>query len=160
MLKTTLRRKAFALAMIMTFSILLVAATALAGKKGRSEPVKERSKPVYEAYSCTQFIKAKTGGSILVRPDPTVWLDIPKNALESNTVISATMQYKTNSIEFVFGPCGTSFSTPMELKVFWAAAEELDDFTLYGASEIEPEICEWGLLYRIPHFSLYYYRRR
>ena len=89
-------------------------------------------------------------------------LSLQRGTLESDTVISANMVYKSNAIDFVFGPSGTTFNQPMELKVFWDALEDLDDYTLYGEgrSKLEPEICEWGLIYRIPHFSLYYYRRR
>jgi hypothetical protein len=51
-----------------------------------------------------------------------------------------------------------------ELEVSWKIVEGAEDLTLYygeGGEEIEPyEIKKNKIIWRIPHFSLYYFRRR
>jgi hypothetical protein len=72
--------------------------------------------------------------------------------------------YRTGSrVEFAFGPHNIHFVTPaVELKMTWEVlGDDIEDLTLYGEGEaLEPEIQPWGVVWRIPHFSLYYYRRR
>jgi hypothetical protein len=140
---TTLKRRAQVLAAILILAVLLTATT---------------------AFAATRFIKAKRGGTI--RMDRGVWLVIRPGALEEDAVISADMYMTEDSISFEFGPSGTEFDRPAELRVTWQAigGRDVEDVALYGEDgeeiEEEPEIRRWGVVWYIEHFSLYYYRRR
>ena len=140
MLNTTLRKKVQVLALILVMLVFLAATTALAA---------------------TEFIEAKTGGSIRIARG--VWLVIPPRALEEDTVVSAYMIRRRDRVNFIFEPSGLIFRKPAELKISWQAIAGMggDDLTLYGEGmEIEPIIRAWGVVYPIEHFSLYYHRRR
>jgi len=116
-------------------------------------------------FAATKII-GKDGGRIYMKY-PTVFLEIPPNVLETETLISADMVEESGRVSFYFGPDGTTFdSKPALLYVNMADMGDVDDFTLYGESgeEIQPRIVSgigvrW-VTWDIPHFSLYYYRRR
>jgi hypothetical protein len=177
MLNITFNKRAHTLALIVVVSVVVTATTALA--KGRpssptsteetdmsiseSSSTKKKSVSTSESlsYSSTELIKAAEGGTIYV--DPGVQVVIPPGALEEDTVISVSLVFSKDKIEFGFHPSPLSFLIPVDLMLFWHAVGPLglEDFIIYGEGEtVEPEVYEWGALYKIPHFSLYYYRRR
>jgi hypothetical protein len=140
-LNTILWKRAHVLALILVLSVLLTATTALAA---------------------TEVI-GKEGGRIYM--SKTAYLDIPCGALAEKTVISADMVKEKKQTSFYFGPSGTTFApkTPAELWVSWEELGRVESFTLYGddGEFIEPSAkTVFGIMWRIPHFSLYYYRRR
>ena len=143
MLKIIPRKRVYVFALILVLSVLLTAMTALAA---------------------TRLIKAKTGGTINIAPGVN-FIVLP-DALEENTVISADMEETEDGIDFHFGPSGTTFDPPAELRITWQAigGRDVEDITLYGEDgeeiEEEPEITPWGVIWYIEHFSIYYYRRR
>ena len=120
------------------------------------------------AFAATRLIKVDKGGTINVGPG--VNFVVPPNALEEDTEISVDMVRTDDGIDFCFGPSGTTFDPPAELRMTWQAikgtgkATDPEDIRLYNEDgeeiETEPEIRKWGVIWRIPHFSLYYYRRR
>jgi len=118
---------------------------------------------VATAFSATQLVEAKKGGTIHIAPG--VELKILPGALEVDTVISADIIREEDYIGYWFGPDGTTFAKPARLQVSLKVlndVEDVDDFTLYGeyGEEITPRIKGKRLIYHIPHFSLYYFRRR
>jgi hypothetical protein len=142
MLNTILWKRAKALSVVLVLSLLLTATL---------------------AFAATKLIKAKNGGTINIGPG--VNFVIPPEALKVDTVISADMEWTDDYIYFHFGPSGTEFDTPAELRITWQAIDDmgLADLRLYteNGEEIEYEIRKWGMVsYYIEHFSLYYYRRR
>jgi hypothetical protein len=142
MLNTIPKKRARALALVLVLSVLQTAATALAA---------------------TKYIEAGEGGTIDIAEG--VELVIPAGALGEDTVISADMEWADDHIYFHFGPGGTEFGKPAELRITWQAIDDmgLADLHLYSedGEEIEYEIKKWGVVsYYIEHFSLYYYRRR
>jgi len=139
MLSKVLKKRAQLLAVILVLSLLLTATT---------------------AFAVSEYITAKKGGVIGIAQG--VKLVILPRALKEDTLISADMLKKKKRIEFTFEPDGTVFAKPAILKIAWSAIEDLEDLVLYGldGEKIRPRIKGWGLEYRIPHFSLYYFRRR
>jgi hypothetical protein len=141
MLHTIVKKRAQILALSLVLSVLLIAAT---------------------AFASTEVI-GKEGGRIYL--SPTAYLDVPCGALEEDTVISADMVKEKKLTSFYFGPSGTVFAAkrPAELWVSWEELGRVDSYTLYGedGKGIEPSgKTVFGVMWRIPHFSLYYYRRR
>ena len=114
------------------------------------------------AFAATKAITASDGGTVRVTPD--IELVIESRALKNDILISARMLRNTDRICFNFGPDGTSFAKnrPAELRAPWKAIADAEDLILWGedGKPIEPQIEEWGVIWHIPHFSLYYYRRR
>jgi hypothetical protein len=155
MLNTVTKRRVQVLTLVVVLLVLLTATTALAN---------------------TRLIRAKYGGLIALRRG--TWFIVPPGSLEENTVISARMERENGYINFIFGPCGTTFAEdkPALLCITWRALCELGkedndrscvrlrDIVLYSESgeeiDVIPEIKRWGVMWRVPHFSLYYYRRR
>lgn len=89
MLRTILKKRAHALAVVLVLSILMTATTAF----GRGP----------------RHIKADKGGSIDV--DKGIKFVVPPRSLEEDTIISVEMRKDSNSISFYFdfGPDGTTF---------------------------------------------------
>lgn len=113
------------------------------------------------ASAATEAI-GKKGGMVQIAPG--VSLVVPEDAVKKRTIISADMYWTADSVEFLFGPSPMSFSENLSLKITWEVINsmDLDDFTLYGPNkeQIQPVKKSWGLMWKIKHFSLYYYRRR
>ena len=145
MSNTILRRRERSLLPILSVSVFLIAATALAA---------------------TQLVTAKKGGEIDIAPG--VVLKILPNALNEDTVISADIVRKGKRVCFEFQPSGVTFAKPALLGISWEAINEsdifggLDGLILYteDGSAIEPKVTGQGVTYRIEHFSIYYFRRR
>jgi len=141
MSKATLKKRVAALTVILILSVFLSATTALA---------------------ITKLIKADKGGKVPVSNG--VKLIVPPGSLEEDTVISADLYVRRDVICLSFGPSGTTFDPSAVLKISWKviAKYDLDDYTLYGPNDLSlsPRITKEGLEYEVPHFSLYYYRRR
>lgn len=147
MLNTIIKKRAQVLTLILVLLVFLTAMTASAVTKRIDED----------------------GGTINIASG--VSLKFPQDALDDDydgddggIVISADMYQTADFIEFLFGPSPMSFQKSLRLKITWEAIEEmdLDTFTLYSpdGEEIQPVERSWGLLWKIKHFSLYYYRRR
>jgi len=123
----------------------------------------------YYHYS-EKLIKADKGG-IMTAGDDGTKLDIPAGALSEDTTIS--MEVTSDDVSethFTFGPHGTVFNTPVELKLSWSILKDLtsQDLILYywdGEQWVEETTAVWddngkkATLY-IDHFSEYYYSRR
>lgn len=143
MLSKNMRRGGTLLAFVSVLLIVLIATTALAA---------------------TRLIKAEKGGVISMGKGAK--LVIAPEALEEDTVISAEMEKTEKALEFYFGPRGTDFDPPAELRITWQAlgGRDVEDITLYdedgGEIDEDPEIRNWGVVFHIDHFSIYYYRRR
>jgi hypothetical protein len=141
MLNLILKKKAQALVLAMVLSVFLTATIVLAA---------------------TQFIEAKEGGTIDIAEG--AYLDIPPYSLHEDTTISVDMVKEHDYVYFVFGPDYTTFSSkkPARLNVSWSAIGNTHDLTLYGedGKYIVPKTSEWGVQWKIPHFSIYYYRLR
>jgi hypothetical protein len=139
---TVLRKRAAqALAAILVLSILLTATIALAA---------------------TYSIRAGKGGEIKIAKGVT--FVVPSGALKEDTVISADMKWTKDHICFYFGPDGTTFDPPAELRISWYTIGKMDmaDAILYGENgeKIMPQVKNWQGAWPIPHFSMYYFRRR
>ena len=141
MLSTTARRNLKVLPVVLVLSILLIATTALAA---------------------TKLMKAKSGGVVNIAVG--IRLKVEKGSLEEDTYISAELTSDGGRVGFEFGPAGTVFSEPAKLRISQKAVEEmgLEGLTLYGdrGQKIEPDVNPGYVEYEIPHFSIYYYRRR
>ena len=142
MLNTTIKKKTQILGLILVLSILLIATT---------------------AFARTKLIKAGRSGTIVM--DAGVKIKIPRGALLEDTLISAEMEVTSDQVRFIFGPSPLAPQVPANLMISWSAIKDLnlDGFTLYGPNdeEIEPSVISgWGMVWEIPHFSLYYHRRR
>jgi len=135
------KRAAQALTAILALSILLTATIALA---------------------TTNLIRADKGGEIKIAKGVT--FVVPSGALKEDTVISADMKWTKDYICFYFGPDGTSFAPPAQLRISWYTISKMDiaDPILYGENgeKIMPQIKNWRGAWPIPHFSVYYFRRR
>jgi hypothetical protein len=140
MLKTIAGKKAFTLTVAFVLSVILIATV----------------------YADIKLITAKKGGT--VRAERGAELVIPPGALAEDTVISARLDIQNDVIDLVFGPHGTEFNPPAVFKVSWTLINKygIEDYTVYGpdGETIVPETTNKGLEYQVPHFSLYYYRRR
>jgi len=120
------------------------------------------------AFAVTKLIKAKNGGVINVAPG--ILFEVPAGSLEADTQISVTMTETDTGIDFQFGPSGTVFDPPAKLFMTWQAIygrandKDAEDIKLYNedGEELDVSIEETssGVLWYIPHFSIYYYRRR
>jgi len=120
-----------------------------------------------------KLIKADKGGIIITAGDvaPGTKLDIPAGALSEDTTISIEVTSdEVSDTHFTFGPYGTVFNTPVELKLSWSTLKDLtsQDLILYywdGEQWVEETTAVWddngkkATLY-IDHFSEYYYSRR
>jgi hypothetical protein len=142
MSNTVLRKRvAQALAAILVLSILLTATIALAA---------------------TNLIRADKGGEIKI--DRGVTFVVPPGALEKDTVISVDMKWTKDRICFYFGPDGTTFDPSAELRISWYAVSKMSmvDPILYGESgeKVIPQIKNYEGVWHVPHFSIYYFRRR
>jgi hypothetical protein len=114
-------------------------------------------------FAASQFIRAESGGTVNIVDGAE--LVIPPKSLKEDTEVYAGMKEKRDLVIFEFGPEGTRFSKPSVLHVSWQLISDLgdvEDLTLYGENggKLKPKITRWGPVYRIKHFSLYYYRRR
>jgi len=80
------------------------------------------------------------------------------------TVISAEMEITDGYVDFIFGPSPLNFDQPCILAMSWYAVGRLglEDYTLTGPNgeEIQPVTQRWGMQWSIPHFSIYYHKRR
>jgi hypothetical protein len=141
-------RRAYILSLVLILSVLLTATTVSAA---------------------TKYMKAKFGGTIYITSG--VKLVIPKDALPvtdnkdiKSMAISADVELANDRVSFMLGPSGLSFNVPLRLEISWSSiiSLDLDSFVLYGPNgeEIRPQLTSYGLRYDIPHFSLYYHRRR
>lgn len=143
MLRTFLQKRAKVIAPIFILLVLSLFLTAIASAE-------------------TTFIEAGKSGRVVMQRG--VKLRILRNALEEDTLISAEMVITEDQVDFIFGPSPLSLNVPALLKISWGAAEDLglDGSTLIGpyGEEIEPSVDDWGMIWEIPHFSLYYHRRR
>jgi hypothetical protein len=120
------------------------------------------------AFAVTRLIRAESGGTIALAPG--VWLVIPPGSLEEDTPISVTARKTDDGINFIFGPSGTTFDPPAKLCMTWQAiygkadVKDLEGVRLYNENgdelEAKVEVGRYGVVWHIPHFSLYYYRRR
>ena len=141
MTSKVVRRNLVILPIVLILSILLATTTALA---------------------VTKPIKAKNGGVIKIADG--VSLKIERDSLPGDTLISAEMTLDDEYVDIEFGPGGTIFSEPAKLRIDLKVLDEmgLDGLTLFweGGEEIEPDIGKKYAEYEIPHFSIYYYRRR
>ena len=141
MLSTVVRRNLVILPIVLVLSILMATTTALATIK---------------------LIKAKNGGVVKIADG--VCLEIEKDSLQEDTLISAEMMWGDDYIGFEFGPDDIVFSEPAKLRIDLDVIDEmgLDDLTLFrkGGQKIEPDISKKYVEYEISHFSIYYYRRR
>ena len=141
MISTVIRRDLAILPIVLVLSVPLITTT---------------------AFVTTELIKTKNGG--VVRIANGVRLEVEKDSLPEDTLISAEMMWDDDYIDFEFGPDGTTFSGPAKLKIALDIADEmgLDGLTLYGedGEEIKPNINKKYVEYEILHFSIYYYRRR
>ena len=141
MLSATVRRNLIILPMVLVLSILLLATT---------------------AFATTKLIKAQSGG--VVKMADGIRLKVENGSLEKDTYISAEVMWGDDYIDFEFGPDGTTFSEPAKLRISQKVLDEmgLDGLTLYGeqGEKIEPNTNGGYVEYEIPHFSIYYYRRR
>jgi hypothetical protein len=122
---------------------------------------------ILSASLAEKYIRNERGGSIDITRGTR--LVVPPQAMvmeKKGVVISADTIKRKEYVCFDFRPDGTVFAEnkPAELR---AARETLnrygvDDLTLYGPDdeEIQPDVNTRGVVWRIPHFSLYYFRRR
>jgi hypothetical protein len=117
------------------------------------------------AFAVEQLIIAEEGGVITITEG--VYLIVPPEALDEDTMISAEASVKGKRVCFEFGPEGLTFNKPAKLGMTWDTvilllSNGVYDFMLYGedGSQITPRITERGIVYNIEHFSLYYFRRR
>lgn len=116
------------------------------------------------------FIKAKEGGTVYI--DDGIQLVIPPGSLKSDTHIIANFMRNHKKAKFVFRPKGITFADdkPAQLQAELSAVGDADGLTLYYAPDetdpdyytetIEPEVVGGIVIWRISHFSLYYYRTR
>jgi hypothetical protein len=121
------------------------------------------------AFAVTQMIKAEDGGVINIRRNG-VQLFIPPGALERDTIISATMSLdgstEPKTLVFEFGPSGTTFAPPAELRIDKKFFEQTNanDIKIYSEDGEEiVAVCANNagmLVFYLDHFSYYYYRRR
>lgn len=166
MLKTTVKKRTFALTIIMALAMIMASKTAF-GKVVKSFESTATStsstftNPSMISAKSTKLVSADEGGTVSVYTGLSIV--IPPGALDEDTSISAELEWKRKSIKYRFFPSPMTFNVPVELRATWSCVEAmgLKDFVLYGEGEqIEPEVTEDGLIWQIPHFSLYYYRRR
>ena len=145
MLNITMRRKLQIAGTILVLSVLLAAMTALA---------------------VTQLVKAGPGGTIDIADG--ISLKIKPHSLTDDVEITAEMWLVEdeigNRVEFSFLPDSIIFGEPAKLIVNMDVinAMGLEQLTLYGPGDepIEPDLKGNRAIYEIPHFSIYYYRRR
>ena len=112
------------------------------------------------AVATARLVRANTGSRIRVARG--LCLIIPPGALKHDTIIWANMMRRQRLIRFDFGPDGTTFSKPIELKLSWWAIRSIDSFIMNGEHglKIAPRISWLTLTYELWHFSIYYFRRR
>ncbi|MBD3183845.1 hypothetical protein GF312_16290 [Candidatus Poribacteria bacterium] len=122
------------------------------------------------SYAATESkVTAEDGGKIKIARGVTFW--IPPESLKTDTPIYADMWREKKFIVFEFGPDGTKFRRPAELRIQWQSIRDASNFVLYGekGEQIKPEIniisykrsaINIELVYKIEHFSIYYFRRR
>ncbi|MBD3184735.1 hypothetical protein GF312_20810 [Candidatus Poribacteria bacterium] len=121
---------------------------------------------VNSALAGSEVIDPEEGGTIRIckglalRILPNSFGDDVKEEI----VISAYLNEDRDSVNICFGPSGTVFEKPALLCITWEAIIKygiIDPF-LYSPDGgfVFPEIRNWGLFWRIPHFSIYYFRRR
>ena len=147
MLDTIVKKRIQALTLILVVSVFLTTTT---------------------AHAATELIDAEKGGKIEIAKG--VWFVVKAKTLKADTLISAEMVKDNGRVSFIFGPCGTVFrktngiekDKPAHLRVSWEALEDTEDLTLIGpgGEGIEPDVNDDRVVWKIPHFSLYYYRRR
>ena len=141
------RKRAQVIAAISVLSVFLIAST---------------------AFAVTKLIRATTGGIIAVARG--VWFVVPPGSLQEDTPISVTARKTDDGVDFIFGPSGTTFRPSAKLCMTWqaiygsAAVRDLEGIKLYDENgeklEARVEMRRCGVVWHIPHFSLYYYRRR
>ena len=117
-----------------------------------------------------KLIRAHKGGMLSIADTK---LYIPSGALNEDTIISMEVTSdEVSETHFTFGPNGTVFNTPVELKLSWNTLKDLtsQDLILYYYDEnsgdwVEETSAVWddngkkATLY-VDHFSEYYYERR
>jgi hypothetical protein len=148
MLRTTPRRKKAILPVIAAVALLMLLTTTI-------------------ALAATKYIDEEGGtidiarGVSFVVPEGSL---ITERGNNQGVVITVHRLMFRKTVIFRFGPCGTQFSesNPAMLCVTWQALGRTEDLVLHGPDGllIEPEVYRWGVIWRIPHFSIYYYRRR
>ena len=113
-------------------------------------------------HAVTVFVEGHDNVSIEIADG--VELEIPRGALKEDTFLSADMEITEDQVRFIFGPSAMEFKKSLKLRIRWDVIEGLDleTFTLFGpdGEEIEPQINDSEMTWKIPHFSLYYHRRR
>jgi hypothetical protein len=152
MLSTGLgKRSVQALAAILVLSVLLTTTIALAAAKQK-------------------FIRGNKGGTVTI--SRAVQLVVPPGAVDKNTYIQAEMVRTTERVIFKFRPEGLVFKEgiPAELQADLKAVSDAVDLKLYFAPDeadpdnytevIYPDITDEKAVWRIEHFSIYYFRRR
>lgn len=121
------------------------------------------------AVVVSEKINAKKGGTINI--DEGVELVIPPGALDKNTEITVRMERDDKKMVFEFWPGGLVFNKPVELKATYEALSGIKDLNLYLVSDpnsitknyiekIRPVKYDWGVVWYLDHFSIYYYRLR
>ncbi len=122
-------------------------------QKGKAQTIEERAMKPPDARNTVNIVH---GISLRVEP----------HSVQEDAVISADIACPdgTENINFSFKPDNTSFDKPAKLRVSMDAIGEmgLTQLTLYGPDDeaIQPSIKGNYAIYEIPHFSIYYYRRR
>jgi len=128
---------------------------------------------IAERYHYKEKVIGTNGGKLTAGDGaPGTKLVIPAGALSEDTLISMEVTSdELEHIDFVFGPHGTVFNSPVELELSWATINGAtsSDLVLYHWHEssqqwVEETTAVWddnnkkATLY-IDHFSKYYYDR-
>jgi len=115
----------------------------------------------------SKYVRKGRGGKVrLARGMQLVILPQAILTDRKGIVISTGAVQRRKYICLDLGPDGTTFAKdkPAELRATWKAISRynIDGLTLYGedGKEIEGYETELGAVWYIPHFSLYYFRRR
>ena len=111
-------------------------------------------------FAATECMKTQHDSEVRIAPG--IKLVVHPGALDKQTRITADLVRRQDSVCFDFGPDGTKFAIPAELRVSWRAIKGLNTLALYGesGSRIRPRLGLRGLRYNIDHFSIYYFRKR
>jgi hypothetical protein len=119
------------------------------------------------AIVAVKYMRKKQGGKVRIARGARLVI-LPRAMItdKKGMVISASAVKRDNYVCLDLRPDGASFdkTKPAELRVTWEMLNrhDIDELTLYSSNgeEIKPETKAWGVVWRIPHFSLYYFRRR
>ena len=148
------KNKSFRVGSLTVFALLMVAGLTLATG----------------TYVFVEKIIGPDGGKVNVQGDKLI---VPAGALDVETPISMAMTSDDVSrVDYEFGPHGTVFNVPVELRLSWSTLRDMTsaDLTLYYYEEssgtwVEETTAIWddngkkASLF-IDHFSKYYFERR